>query len=102
MWISRSGVFGGLASAGLSKTVGVGAGLDEGRVKGEPVDDGGAEPGFGKGLGLTAEALIGGDGDAGLLLTFGQHLEEQVGAAFVEFPCIPVRRCRAGQRGRSG
>jgi hypothetical protein len=32
-----------------------------------------------------AEALVGGDGDAGLFLAFGEDLKQQVSAAFVEF-----------------
>jgi hypothetical protein len=47
----RSGVFGGLASAGLGEPVGVGAGVVDGGVEGEPVNDGGTKAGFGEGLG---------------------------------------------------
>jgi hypothetical protein len=36
-------------------------------------------------FGPAAEGLVGGDGDAVLLLAFGQDLEQQLGAAPVEF-----------------
>ena len=74
-----------LGGAGLGEAVGVGAGLDDVAAEGEAVDDGGAEPGVGEGLGPAAEGLVGGDGDAGFLLPFGQDLEEELGAAAVEF-----------------
>lgn len=38
-----------------------------------------------EGLGPPAEGLVGGDGDAVLLLSLGQGLEEQFGAVPVEF-----------------
>ena len=74
----RSGV---VASPGPDEAVGVGAGLDDGAVEGEAVDDGGAEAGVGEGLGPAAEALVGRDRDAGFLFSFGQDLEQELGAA---------------------
>jgi hypothetical protein len=45
----------------------------------------GAEPRVGEGFGPAAEAFVGGDRDRRLLLSLGQDLEEQFGAAAVEF-----------------
>jgi hypothetical protein len=50
-------------------------------VVGEAVDDGGAEPRVGEGLGPASETVVGGDGQTVLLLTLGQNLEQQLGAA---------------------
>src|SRR5437588_8772744 len=76
---------GGLvAGLGGAEPVGVGAGGDDVRVEGEPVDDGGAEPGVGEGAGPFAEGGVGGDGDGGAFLAFGEDLEQQLGAAAVE------------------
>ena len=69
----------------MGEPVGVDAGLDDVAAEGEPVHDGGAEPRVGEGLGPAAEALVGGDGNTGLLLPFGQDLEQQLGAAPVQF-----------------
>src|SRR6516162_3585159 len=74
-----------LGGAGLGEAVGVGAGLDDVAAEGEAVDDGGAEAGVGEGLGPAAEGLVGGNGDARLFLPFRQNLEEELGAAAVEF-----------------
>lgn len=76
------GLFSSGACAG--EAVGVGAGLDDRVVEGEAVDDGRVEAGICEGLGPAAEGLVGGDGDAVLLLAFGQYLEEEFGAAAVE------------------
>src|SRR6516225_2394928 len=80
---SGSGVR-GLAGPGRAQPVGVGAGLDDVGVEGEPVDDGGAEPGVGEGGGPFAEGGVGGDGDGGAFLALGEDLEQQLGAAPVE------------------
>jgi hypothetical protein len=82
-----SASLGGLlcACAGGGEAVGVGAGLDDGSVEGEAVDDGCAEAGVGEGFGPAAEGFVRGDGDAVLLLAFGQDLEEEFGAVAVEF-----------------
>src|SRR5690348_4642981 len=74
-----------LGGAGDGEAVGAGAGLDDVAAEGEAVDDGGAEAGVGEGLGPAAEALVGRDRDAGLFLPLGQDLEEELGAAAVEF-----------------
>src|SRR5690606_29121176 len=54
---------------------GVGASLDDRAVEGQAVHDGRAEPGVSERLRPAAEGLVGGDGDAVLLLALGQHLE---------------------------
>jgi hypothetical protein len=41
--------------------------------------------GVGKGLGPAAERFVGGDGDAVVFLPLGEDLEQQLGAAAVEF-----------------
>ena len=69
----------------MREAVAAGAGLDDVPAEGEAVDDGGAEPGVGEGPGPAAEAVVAGDRDGGLLLPFGQDLEQQFGAALVEF-----------------
>ena len=68
----------------MGEAVAGGAGLDDGAVVGEAVDDGGAEAGVGEGLGPAAEGLVRRDGDGGLLLALGEDLEQEFGAAPVE------------------
>lgn len=53
-------------------------------AEGEPVDDGGGEPGIGEGLTPFRGGRVGGDGDGGAFLALGQDLEEQFG------PVAPV------------
>ena len=60
-----------LGGAGRAEAVGVGAGLDDVGVEGEPVHDGGGEAGVGEGGAPFAEGGVGGAGDGGLLLAFG-------------------------------
>jgi len=71
--------------AGVGESVAAGPGLDDVPAEGEAVDDGGAEPGVGEGLGPVAEAVVAGDRDGGFLLALGQDLEQQFGATLVEF-----------------
>src|ERR1022692_5045666 len=79
-----SGLAGLVAGFGGAQPVGVGAGGDDVGVVGEPVDDGGAEPGVGEGGRPFAEGGVGGDRDRGAFLAFGEDLEQQLGAAAVE------------------
>src|SRR5216683_8449683 len=79
-----SGLAGLVAGPGGAQPVGVGAGLDDVRLVGEPVHDRGAEPGVGEGGGPLGEGGVGGDGDGGAFLPFGEDLEQQLGAAAVE------------------
>ena len=53
-------------------------------AEGEPVDDGGGEPGVCKRLAPFREGGVGGDGHRGPLLALGEDLEEQLGSAAVE------------------
>jgi hypothetical protein len=57
----------------VGEAVAGGAGFDDVAVVGEPVDDGGAQPGVGEGLGPAGERLVGGDADAGAFLAFGER-----------------------------
>jgi hypothetical protein len=86
-----------LGGAGAGQAVGVGAGLDDVAAEGEAVDDGGAEAGVGEGLGPAAEALVGRDRDAGFLFPLGEDLEQQLGAAAVQFG-VSVRLLSLGTR----
>src|SRR5258707_6465118 len=82
--VRDSGLAGLVAGPGGAQPVGVGAGLDDVRVEGEPVDDRGAQPGSGEGGGPFAEGGVGGDRDGGAFLPLGEYLEQQLGAAPVE------------------
>lgn len=77
-------MFGG-AGAGGGEAVGAGAGLDDVAAEGEAVDDGSAEPRVGEGLCPAREGFVRGDRHAVLFLPLGQNLEEEFGAAAVEF-----------------
>ena len=76
---------GALAGSGRGEAVGVGAGLDDVAAEGEAVDDGRAEAGVGEGLGPAAEDSLEAMATLALFLAFGQDLEQQLGAAAVEF-----------------
>jgi hypothetical protein len=69
----------------MCEPVRLGAGFDDVAAEGEPVDDGGAEPGVGEGLAPAGERLVGGDRDRVLLLALGENLEEEFGGTAVEF-----------------
>jgi hypothetical protein len=64
--------------------VGLGAGFDDAGVVGDAVDDGGDEAGVGEHGSPFAERQVGGDGDGGSFFSFGDDLEEELGAAGVE------------------
>jgi len=76
-----------LVLAGVGEAVAAGAGFDDLSGEGEPVDDGGAQARVGEGLGPAGERFVAGDGDGGSFLAFGQDLEEEFGAAAVEWVC---------------
>lgn len=80
-----TGARGVAAAFGGAQPEGLGAGLDDGGVEGEPVYDGRAEPGVGEGTGPFAERGVARDGDAGAFFAFGEHLEQQFRAAAIEF-----------------
>lgn len=73
---------------GVGSAAGLGAGLDDDAVIGEPADDRGARPGVGEGARPIAERVVRGDRDARSFLALGQHLEEQLRAALVEFEVL--------------
>src|SRR5258705_3550490 len=83
--VRLSGPGGLVAGLGGAQPVGVGAGGDDVRVEGEPVDDGGAEPGVGEGGGPFGEGGVGRDRDGGAFFPLGEDLEQQLGAAPVQF-----------------
>src|SRR6266567_8788117 len=82
--VRLSGPGGVAAGLGGAQPVGVGAGGDDVRLEGEPVDDGCAQPRVGEGGCPLAEGGVGGDRDGGAFLAFGEDLEQQLGAAAVE------------------
>jgi hypothetical protein len=69
--------FGGLAGgfAG-AEPVGLGAGLEDVGVEGDPVDDRGDEAGVGEDGSPFAERQVGPDRDGGSFLAFGDDLEQ--------------------------
>jgi hypothetical protein len=52
--------------------------------EGEAVDHGGGQAGIGEDLAPLAEAGVGGQGDGGPLLAFGDDLEQQLGTPDVD------------------
>ena len=85
-WRSRlSGAGGCLAlGGGGGQPVGLGAGLDDVGLEGEPVHDRLAEPLVGEGLVPLGERPVRGDRDRVPLLALGEDLEQQFGAVPVE------------------
>ncbi len=75
---------GALLVTGVCQPVGVGAGFNDGAAEGKSVDNRGAQPGVGKGLGAPAEGFVARDGDGVLFLPLGQNLEQQLSAPFIE------------------
>ena len=53
-------------------------------VEGEPVHDGGGEPGVGESVAPFGEGCVGGAGDGGAFFPGGDDLEQQLGAAGIE------------------
>jgi len=60
------------------------AGLDDVVFESEPVDDDDAEALIGEGLGPLAERCVGGERDRAAFLAFGEDLEQQLRADFVQ------------------
>ena len=69
----------------MGEAVGIAPGVDNVAAEGEPVDDRGAEPRVGEGLGPAGERFVGRDRDGVLLFPFGEDLKEELGAAAVKF-----------------
>src|SRR5580658_10688595 len=74
----------GLGRAGGPQPVGVGAGLDDERPKREAIDNGCRQAWIDEGLPPLRERGVAGHGHRRPLLSFGQYLEQQLGAAGVE------------------
>jgi hypothetical protein len=68
----------------VAEAPGLGAGVDDVRAVGEPVDDGLREPCVGEHLGLFTEWEVGGDDQAGSLVALGEDLEDELGCAVGE------------------
>ena len=82
---------------GVGEPVGLGAGLDDRAVEGEPIDDGRAKTWVGERLRSAAEGLVGGDGDAGRSQPPQTHLPDRaVGqdANAAPPPVAPVLQAR--------
>jgi hypothetical protein len=73
-----------VAGLGGAQPVGVGAGLDDVCLEGEPVDDGSTQPRVGEGGCPLGEGGVGRDRDGGAFFAFGEDLEQQLGAAPVQ------------------
>src|ERR1700735_4468347 len=78
------GFLGAVGGLGGAEPVGLGAGLEDVGVEGDPVDDRGDQAGVGEDGAPFAEREIGPDRDRGLLFSFGDDLEEQLGASWVD------------------
>src|SRR5680860_763864 len=75
---------GAFLRSGGPESVGVGSGLQDVAVEGEPVRDGGGQARVGERRSPLAERRVGGDRDAGAFVAFGEDLEQQLGAARVQ------------------
>jgi hypothetical protein len=73
-----------LPGPGGAQPVALGARLDDVGPEGEAVDHGGGQAGIGEGLAPLAEAGVGGQGDGGSFLSFGDDLEQQLGTPGVD------------------
>ena len=65
----------------MAEAPGLGAGVDDVRSVGEPVDDGLREPRVGEYLGPFAEREVGGEDQASAFVAFGEDLEDELGGA---------------------
>ena len=80
----RSGALLGRAGEAVAEAPGLGAGVDDVRAVGEPVNDSLREPGVGEHLGPLAERQIGRDDQRPAFVAFGEHLEDELGRAVGE------------------
>ena len=65
----------------VAEAPGLGAGVDDVRLVGDPVNDGFREPGVGEHLGPVAEWEVGGHDQRSALVAFGDDLEDELGGA---------------------
>jgi len=97
---SRSpGIRGGAgqaAEAAGAQPVGLGAGLDDVRVEGDPVNDCGDRPGSPNMLPHSSERKAGPDPDRGAFVPPGDDLEQELGAARVDLHVAGSCRAAAG------
>ena len=68
-----------------AEPVGLGAGFDDVRVEGDPVDDGRDQPGVGEHRSPLTERQICGQPDGGPFLPLGDDLEQQFRSSGVDF-----------------
>lgn len=83
-----------LPLTGVVEAVRGGAGFDDGAVKREPVDDCRTQARVSEGLRPPAKRLVGCDRDGVLLFPLCEDLEQEFGAASVEFEATEVRNFR--------
>ena len=65
----------------VAEAPGLGAGVDDVRAVGEPIDDGFGHPGVGEHLGPLAERQVGGHDQRPAFVQFGEDLEDELGGA---------------------
>ena len=65
----------------MAEAPGLGAGVDDVRAVGEPVNDGFGHPGVGEHLGPLAEREVGGHDQRSAFVAFGEDLEDELGGA---------------------
>ena len=70
-----------VAGEAVAEAPGLGAGLDDVGLVGEPVDDGLGEPGVGEHLGPLAEGEVGGHDQRAAFVALGDDLEDDFGGA---------------------
>jgi hypothetical protein len=87
--------FGAAGGVGGAQPVGLGAGLEDVGIEGDPVHDGGDQAGVGEDGAPFAEREVGPDRDGGSFLPLGDDLEQQLGAAVVDLDVAQlVQLCR--------
>ena len=65
----------------MAESPGLGAGVDDVRLVGDPVDDGLGEPGVGEHFGPFSERQVGRGDQAAAFVAFGDDLEDELGGA---------------------
>ena len=96
--MTGEGSAGSFTAAGVlagAEPVGLGAGLEDVGVEGDPVHDRGDQARVGEHGSPLTERQIRGNGDGRFFFAFGDDLEEELGAAGVDFDVAQlVQLCR--------